>query len=262
MADMSTFSEKPSRRMWTVEPQLDGPLANFTIPGSGSITFFDGQAVGRDASGGIVQMDDTLKAEFVGFETDVIASALTVQSTDTLGDKKAHIHRPLAFVALIASAAAGQEGQKVYWLYNNQVAYTSTNQNLAGTVLGVLDSTHVLVLAPWVRAVTQGGLNGIFIGPPTSSGSPNSTLAVLTKWDVNKLIVAPLTAASTYTLPLSTTVSPGDEIRFIQTSASQLTISPTSPDHINGSGTGPTLAAAAYTAARLITDGNGNWYEV
>lgn len=257
MADMSSaFSEKVSRRMWTVEPQLDGPLANFTIPAAAT-TFYDGQAIGRDASGTLVQMDDTLKAEFVGFETDVIASSLTVNPTDTLGDKRAHIHRPYAFVALIAAAAAGDEGKKVYWLYNNQVAYTSTNENLAGTVLGVIDTTHVLVLAPWCRAITQGGLQG------TYTGATNTTVT-LTKWDVNRLVIAPLqNPGATYILPQASKCSPGDEIRFIQTTSGKtLTVQTAlTTEQVNGA-TQLTLATTQYTAARLVTDGVTSWYSV
>ncbi len=156
MPNMNSFaSEKPTRRSWTNEPQIEAFLGNFAIPASGSITFFDGQAVGR-LLGNIVQMDDTAVAEFVGFETDVIAPSLTVFSTDALGDKRAKIHRPYAFGALISSCALGDEGRKVYWAFNNQVAYSTTFLNYAGTVLGILDSTHVLVLAPWVNPFNTG----------------------------------------------------------------------------------------------------------
>ena len=90
MANMSSFaSEKPTRRMWTSEPQLDGPLANFAIPGSGTSSFYDGQAVGR-VGGVLVNCDDTAACEFVGFETDVIASPYVVNSTDTLETKRPH----------------------------------------------------------------------------------------------------------------------------------------------------------------------------
>ena len=57
----SSFSERLTRRAWTQEPQLDGFLAFFTIPVSGSTAFYDGQALGRDATGNIVQCDDTSK---------------------------------------------------------------------------------------------------------------------------------------------------------------------------------------------------------
>jgi plastocyanin len=251
---MTNFSEKPTRRAWDTEPQLEGPLANFTIPGSTPITFYDGQAVGRDASGTLVQMDDTLKAEFIGFETDVIASSLTVNTTDSLGDKRGHIHRPYAFVALITSAAAGDEGRKVFWKYNNQVEYSTTQSNFAGTVLGVIDSTHVLVLAPWLRGITQGGDMGIY----STAAAAGTTL---TKWDVNKVVLMPLTASEPITLPAAASLSPGDKITFINTSAnsSTPTLTAAGADTINGAAT-YAQSTTQYSVAVLRTDGVSKWY--
>lgn len=258
MANMSTFSEKPSRQMWTNEPQIEGPLANYTIPGSGSITFYDGQALGRDVNGTIVQMDDTAAAEFIGFETDLIAASETVQSTSSLGDFKAHIHRPYSFIALIASTAAGDEGRKVYWKYNNQVSNGTeglTHWNYAGRILGVIDSTHVLVLAPWMRWPSDGYSNAKVLATGTSG------TYTLTKFDVGALVNLAYTSAAAVDLPLSTTLSPGDRFDFIVTAASAgaATLTPTSPDVINGAST-KALATTQYTAARIVTDGNGNWY--
>lgn len=251
----SAFGEKVTRRSWLQEPQLARPLSNFTIPAAAAITFYDGQALGRDAGGTIVQMDDTLKAEFVGFETDVIASSLTVNTTDSLGDKYAHIHRPLAFVCLIAAAAAGDEGKKVWWLYNNQVAYSGlTNWNFAGTVLGVIDSTHVLVAPPWLPGVTLGGDRGFV---------PITGTTTLTKWDVNKAQTLNFTTAKTITLPAAAKCSPGDTIAFININASSgtPTISPAGADQING-GSSYTGTTTQYGQFTLRTDGVSNWYVV
>jgi hypothetical protein len=252
----SSFAEKLSRRAWTTEPQLDGFLAFFTIPVSGSTAFYDGQALGRDINGNIVQMDDTLKAEFVGFETDVAApNYTTVFSTDTIGDKRAKIHRPYAFVALIAAAVAGQEGKKVWWLYNNQVAYSGlTNWNFAGTILGVLDATHVLVLCPWCANVTLGGDKGWV---------PITGNVTLTKWDVTKAQVCNSTGAMAITLPLSSQCSPGDAITFINVNAASgtPTVGVTGSDKING-GTSYTGSTTQYAQWTMRTDGNGNWYTV
>lgn len=260
MADLTTFGQRPSRRMWTVEPQIEGPLANFTIPAAGSITFYDGQALGRDATGGIVQMDDTLKAEFIGFQTDVVSAQYDiVYSTDTLGDKRAKIHRPLAYVALIAATVSpGQEGQKVYWLYNNQVALNGlTNWNYAGRILGVLDSTHVLVLVPWLSWANGAHSNSKVL--TTAAAAPYT----LTKFDAGALVNVAFTSAEAINLPLSTTLSPGDRFDFIVTAAAPAaaTLTPASGDLINGAAT-EALAAVQYTAARIITDGNGHWYLV
>ena len=253
----NAFGEKPSRRAWNSEPQLAGQqLASFTIPISGSLSFYDGQAMGRDANGTLVQMDDTAPAEFIGFLTDVAAPALaTVASTDTLGDNYAKgIDRPYAFVCLIAAASRGQEGRKVFWLYNNQVAFSTAYGNLAGTVLGVLDSTHVLVLAPWCRSITQGGDLGMF----TANAASGTTL---TKFISNKIVLMPLTSSEAITLPAANSLSPGDKITFINTSSnsSTPTLTAAGADTINGGAT-YVQSTTQYAVAVLRTDGVSKWY--
>lgn len=251
----SAFGEKVTRRAWNISPKLAGFLANFALPLSGSITYYDGQAMGRDASGNLVQCDDTLKTEFVGFETDVIAAQLPVASTDTIGDKRGDIDRPYAFVALIAAASAGQEGKKVWWLYNNQVAYSGlTNWNFAGTILGVLDSTHVLVLAPWCMGVTQGGDKGFV---------PITGATTLTKWDVNKAQVCNSGSAMAIALPAASSCSPGDAIPFVNINAASgtPTVSPAGSDKINGA-TSYIASTTQYAQWTLRCDGVSNWYVV
>ncbi len=258
MANISSpFGEKVTRRAWNTEPQLSSFLANFAIPNSGSVTYYDGQAVGRNAAGALVQCDDTAKCEFIGFETDVIASSQPVASTDVLGSPnvQGYIDRPYAFVCLIAAAAAGDEGKKVFWLYNNQVAYSGTTYaNFGGTVLGVIDSTHVLVLAPWCRGVYEGG--DIAITSRAATGT-----VTLNKFNVNSVVLMPLTAGATTNLPQASTLSPGDKITLINTSAntSTPTIAPFSGDTINGTSS-YTQSTTQYAVAVFRTDGVTSWY--
>lgn len=257
MADMNVFSQSPSQRAWLTAPKLQDILAQYAIPNNGSTYFYSGQAMGRDASGNIVQMDDTLKAEFVGFNADTIGANYPVNSTDAAGVRTGTIDRPYAFVALIASAAAGQEGRKVYWLYNNQVAYSggTVNCNFAGTVLGVLDSTHVLVLGPWLRGLTQGDTGGA--APITASAT------TLTKWDINKLQSVTLVGNSTLILPAASSLSGGDTIAFVRldNTADSFVISPNGSDKINGGST-YTSSTTQFAQWSLRTDGVSNWYVV
>ncbi len=260
MPNMSSFaSEKPTRRMWGSgsEPQLEAFLGNFAIPASGSIQYFDGQAVGRIA-GNIVQMDDTAAAEFVGFETDVIAPSLIVYSTDTLGDKRAKIHRPYAFEALIASCALGDETRRVYWLYNNQVAYSTTNLNFAGTVLGILDATHVLVLAPWLSPPSTGDS-----GNPTQAAFATlaASGAVAPSVQRNYLITKAGVAALTLAAPVVTT-DDGKTIVLTSTTAFAHTLTATGL-LLTGSAAVNTATFAAFAGTRLVlTAYQGKWLAV
>ena len=249
----SSFGEKPSRRAWNTEPQLakGSKLSALAVPGSGSLTIYE-QAVGRDASGTIVQMDDTAKAEFVGFSTDA-SSPLTISSTDTAGDKMLEaIDRPYAFQCLIASAAKGDEGKKVYWLYNNQVSYSAGNSgNYAGTVLGVIDSTHVLVLCPWCQGIYAGN-RGLL---PLGTGSHTITL---TKFDINKTFTGNDSVTQTVNLPVSTKCSPGDAIHFINIGTNSITFAAQGSDTINGTGG---MSTTTFASAIVETDASNNWYQ-
>lgn len=240
---------------WTTDRMLKIPGAT---PAS-NLTIYGGQAVGRDASGNMVQMDDTAKAEFLGFCTDVIRQTILTDATVTTngrdGDYMFLVEQPQMFTALIASAAAGDEGRKVYWLYNNQVSYSPGNSaNFAGYVWFVKDSTHVTVLPPWLGSVTGGGDLALF------SRAATGTVA-LTKWDVNKVILMPLTAGATTTLPPAAACSPGDIVRLINTSANSSipTIAAAGSDTINGAAT-YTQSTSQYAGASFRTDGVSKWY--
>ena len=250
----SPFGEKVTERRWANDLTLQQFLAQWAIPAS-TVTPYDGIAVGRNAAGTMFNLDDTVKGEFVGFNIDVIGSSQTLSSTNTLGDYKGNIRRPQAFQCLIASAAAGDEGKKVFWLYNNQVAYNGlTNWNFAGTVLGVVDSTHVLVLPPWLHGVTQGDVAGT---PPITG----TTAVVLNKFDTNKLQLVNITGSINITLPAATSLSPADAISFINIGSGGFTptILPTGSDKING-GTSYAGSTTQYAQWTLKTDGVANWY--
>lgn len=249
MANMTIWSEKATRRAWTNEPQLKLPFAITAA----TTTYYDGQAVGRDASGNVVNMDDTVKAEFIGFLTDAIQEI--VNPTDTAGDGTGYFHRPYAYVALIAAAVAGQEGKKVFWQFNNQVSYSpGSNSNFAGTVLLVVDPTHVLVLPPWLRGATQNGSGGIYTA---AAGAPTT----LTKFDINKAIALPLTSAQPITLPAASSVSPDDTFLFfnLSSNSSVPTITAAGADTINGAAT-LAMSSVQYATLTLRSDGVSKWY--
>src|ERR1700731_2436799 len=138
---------------WDRETSLRCPAA---IPAVAPLTFFTSQAVLRDGNGNIIQCDDTVKGEFVGFIGRIINQTVsptaTIQQNSGQGDVVLdRIIQPHLFMAQIANAVPGQEGQKLYWLFNNQVQFTTgVNGNLAGTMWQWFDSTHIWVLPPWL----------------------------------------------------------------------------------------------------------------
>jgi hypothetical protein len=148
---------------------------NYAIPASGSTQFYNGQMLGRNSSGYIVNIDDTAQVtDFAGLEQNTNRSAMLVQSTDAVGDKRSQVYRPLLFTMAIAAAAAGDEGKKVYALYNNQVSYTSTFGNYVGKVWRVIDATHVEIIPPWVGYVRSTPVVSV-----TAAGSAQGNAAAL-----------------------------------------------------------------------------------
>jgi hypothetical protein len=245
----TTGGDKVFSTPWTTDRMLK--MSN-AVPAVNT-TFYAGQAVGRDGSGNMVQMDDTAKAEFVGILVDAVRT--TVLSDDAVGDKLFMTEQPQQFTAKISGAAAGDEGRKVYWLYNNEVSYSAgASGNLAGHVWHVKDSTHVTVLPPWITHATAGGDKAVISRAATGT-------ATLTKFDANKVVLMPLTSSATTTLPSAATLSPGDRITLVNTSAnsSTPTVAPAGSDTINGAAS-YTQSTTQYATAVFRTDGSSKWY--
>lgn len=252
----TTGGDKLQLHPWTAERQLRLPAA---IP-SASTTFYAGQAVGRDLSGNMVQMDDTARADFLGILEEFIR--VTVDTTDTVqqnglqGDKMFTVTVPQTITALIAAAAAGDEGRKVYWKYNNEVSYSAGSfGNLAGQVWFVKDATHVTFLPPWLLADYSGAKAIISL----SGAGPTITL---TKFDIGKTLLIPAAAPITCVLPAVAKCGSGDTITIVNTgSGSQvITLDGNAAELINGATT-LAMSGTQYTAVTLQTDGSA-WYRV
>lgn len=245
-------SNRPQETPWTTERGLIIGNETFTT----DTTIYLRQAVGRDVSGLLVQMDDTAKAEFIGFVTSPFTNQV-IDSGDAANDKKYTVSQPQMFTAKIASAAAGDEGKRVYWLYNNEVAYTpGSNGNFAGWVQKVEGSTQVAVLPPWMGAVTDGNNKGLL-----SLGVGSGTVT-LTKHDVNKDFTGTPTATVTVKLPVSTKCSPGDKMEFINLGSDTFTINfaVQSTDSINLGTTAISSATTQFGRTVVETDAALNWY--
>ena len=239
---------------WDTQPQLRGPAA---IPASTPITFFTTQAVMRDGSGNFIQCDDTVKGEFVGFYTAIYNQGVlptdSVYQNALAGDDMLEaIFQPVRYFTQIANVVAGQEGLKVYWLFNNQVQFTvGNNGNFAGTIWQIFDSTHAWILPPWIcKGLGQGGVwNSVMTGP--TSGT-----LTLTKWDVNRIFELTPVSPMTVLLPPIASVSPGDQIKFFNLGSGNLITFNGNGANINGGATYTALATTTYANVTLVSDGS------
>lgn len=248
-----TGSDKLLQTPWTTDRKLRLPAA---IPATSTI-FYAGQAIGRDINGNIVQMDDTAKAEFIGILQELIRVQVdpsdSVQSNGLQGDKMFSVEQPQVITAKIASATAGDESKKVYWLYNNEVSYSPGNSgNYAGTVWFVRDSTHVEILPPWMDAFRGGGYRARIVLPVGT--------ITLTKFDLNKSFETNTGVAQTINLPPASAASSGDRMAFIYTSnlGAQVTLAAAGADVINAATT-YLLGTVQWSRVTVESDGVSRW---
>src|SRR5579883_1799907 len=102
------------------------------------MTFYVGEMIGLDNSGNVGHMDDAQKLKFVGIQADSVP--IVIDSGDAAGGTATNpnlinVEQPNLFLAKIASAAAGDEGKKVFASYSDTVQYAyGTNGNLVGSV--------------------------------------------------------------------------------------------------------------------------------
>ena len=157
-------------------------------------TYYVGEMIGLNVSGYATKYDDTAALKFVGINAE--SARIIVDSDDAAGAKLINTDRPPLLMMLIASAAIGDEGKKVYAKYSNEVQYTDgTYANYVGTVLWVQDSTHVVIAPFWSPFHAMGGsYNGTIAAAATGT-------TTLTECDVNKIVHVPNTAAVTIALP-------------------------------------------------------------
>lgn len=110
-------------------------------------TWYPGAMTAINSSGVAVKCDDTSGIQFDGIHHSTGRVNILVGDADECADpaKQILVKRPWRFTMKIASAAAGDEGKKVYALYDNEVAYSTSNSVLVGFVDKVLSSTLVLI---------------------------------------------------------------------------------------------------------------------
>ncbi len=244
----TTGGNKLQSTPWATERKI---RLNAAIPATSTI-YYAGQAAGRDAAGNMVQMDDTAPAEFLGILEELVRTQ--VDPIDVLGDKTFVVSQPQLFVALIAAAAPGDEGRKVYWKFNNEVSYSpGASGNLAGQVWLVKDSTHVEVLPPWMLAD--------LLGAKALQTLPALAIVTLTKFDTGKTWIAPAGTPQQVILPAAAKCGSGDAIAFVNAGAlnNLVTIKAAGADTINGAATFA-MATAQYSKVTMQADGVSAWY--
>lgn len=221
-------------------------IVEYLLPATAA-TYYPGEMIGLDTSGYAVKCADAASVQFLGINAESVD--ITVLSTDAAGDKRIKVKRPKeGFAMYIASAALTDVGKKCYAAYSNEVQYTTgTYGNYVGVVKAYISSTMVLIQPPgW-------GEKPVGVARVMAATGAQS----LTKFDLNKTIIVPNTAALAITLPDVSLTQAGDTLTFVKTTtdAQAITLTGYSTNNIDGSNTLATLDAY-YDTACLVSNGS------
>lgn len=220
--------------------QFDWPLV------STAQTYYPGEMIGLNTSGYADKFDDTQSLLFLGLMAEL--ERKTVDSGGSNGDVSLRIARPARFGILLSSVAITDTGKLAYASYSNQItlANTTTYGNVVGRVFKKAD-TNLGEVFPFPLTFRNAG------GSRTLAATGNQTL---TKWDLNKTIIVPNTAALSITLPAISTTQAGDFLQFIKTvDTNAATLDGNASETIDGATTLATMDAI-YDCATLVSTGS------
>lgn len=236
----------PSYKVPSYSVSPDDEIVEYLLPATAA-TYYPGEMIGLDTSGYAGKFADAASMQFLGINAESVD--ITVLSTDSAGDKRIKVKRPKeGFAMYIASAAITDVGRKVYASFSNELTFanTGTYGNYAGVVKAYISSTMVLVQPPgWGEK--PAGVARTLAATGTQS---------LTKFDLNKTIFCPNTAAHTVNLPAVADTQAGDTLTFVKTTsdAQAVTLDGASSETIDGSATLATIDAQ-YDTAILVSTG-------
>lgn len=214
--------------------------------------FYPNAMIGIDDTGYFCKFDDTQAAIFAGVVRNDQGAPLLPAGTAGDGTIDLPIQQPQRFELAIASVAVTDIGKKVYASDDQTGILTNggTYSNFIGHVVDVVSSGIALV-----EPVYDGiAANSRYNVARTMAATGNQTI---TKYDLNKIIFVPNTAALTLTLPAVANTQAGDKLTFVKTTsdAQAATLDGSGAETIDGAATLATIDAQ-YDTAILVSTGS------
>lgn len=213
-------------------------------------TFWPGAMLGMATDGYVDKFDDTQSMIFLGvFDGD---EGKLPQPIESDGTRNIRIQQPQRFELQIASVAITDVGKKVYALDDQTGtldASATTYANLIGTVVCRV-ATNIALVEPVYDGI---GANKRLGATRVLAATGTQTL---TKYDLNKTIICPNTAAHEVALPAVADTEAGDQLIFVKTTADAqaVTLNPNASETIDNSSTLATIDAR-YDCATLVSTG-------
>lgn len=215
-------------------------------------TFYAGAMVGIDETGYYCKFDDSQAAIFAGVVRG--REGNTVLAAGTAGDAALNleIHQPKRLEIAISGVAVTDIGKKVYASDDKTGILTNggTYSNFIGHVVDVVASGIALV-EPVYDGVAANARFGV---ARTMAATGAQTI---TKYDLNKTIIVPNTAALTLTLPAVADTQAGDRLTFVKSTsdAFAITLDGNASETIDGATTYAALDAQ-FDCVTIVSTGS------
>lgn len=202
-------------------------------------TYYPGIMIGVDETGYFAKFDDAQSMIFAGIASP--DEGRVVAAIGSANDTKLEIQQPRRFELAIASVAVTDLGKTVYASDDQTGVLTPAAlayANVVGHVVDVVGTNIALVEAAYDGVGANARLGAARVLAATGAQT-------VTKYDMEKLIVCPNTAAYAVTLPEIANISLGQRLTFVKTTsdAKALTLTGGGSDKINGSSTEASMDA-------------------
>lgn len=220
---------------------------------SAETTFYVHALIGTDITGYLCKGDDTQSWLLAGVVRGQEGNPVLPAGTAGDGTLELKIHKPKYLEITLASVAVTDIGKPVYAVDDQTVtldASTRTYANLVGVVADKVAANIAKVELAYGGLAAHGALGAAKFMAATGAQS-------LTKYDLNKTIFLPNTAAFTLTLPAIANCPAGTWLTFVKTTsdAQAVTLDGSDSETIDGSATLATIDAQ-YDCAKLVSTGS------
>lgn len=216
-----------------------------------ALQFYTHAMVGMTTAGYLAKYDDSQSMVFVGLVRGNEGNPLLPIGTAGDYDLMLDVVQPFRFELAVSGVAVTDIGKTVYASDDQTGVMTNggTYSNPVGIIVDVAASGIALVEPVYGMAKSTAGLAAAKTMAATGAQS-------LTKFDLNKVILLPNTAAYALTLPAVAGTQAGDRLTFVKTTAAAfaVTLTGSGAETIDGSNTLATIDAQ-YDCATLVSTG-------
>ena len=230
----------------------DDHMRRSSVTLTAELTFYTGAMVGITTAGYLAKFDDSQSMLFVGLVHGREGNPVIPISTAADGEGDLDYDQPKRFELDITSVAVTDIGKKVYASFDQTGVLTNggTYGNLIGIVVDKV-ATNIALVEPCYDGVAAHKRLGSAL---TLAATGEQTL---TKFDVNKTILVPNTAAHSIILPAVAGLQAGDRMHFIKTTSDAFaaTLDGNAAETIDGAATLATIDAQ-YDCVTIVCTGS------